>query len=52
MHLLVLIIGVQSSLLNYFILKYNSMSIYYYVLFAFDSITIVTIIWSIVVAKR
>lgn len=51
-HILVLIIGIQSSLLNYFILKYNRMMIYYYILFGFDFFIIISIIWSIILAKK
>ena len=51
-HLLVLIIGIQSGLLNFFILKYNSWSFYYYVLFAVDVIGVAAIVWSIMVAKK
>ena len=51
-HLLVLLIGVQSALLNYSILKYNSMSPHYYILCAFDLVSIISIIWSIMVAKK
>jgi len=51
-HLLIFIIGVQSSMLNYYILKYNSMLPYYYILWGIDFVTIVTILWSIVTAKK
>jgi len=51
-HLLVFVIGLQSSLLNYYILKYNSMNVYYYSLFATDAITVCTFVWSIVMAKK
>lgn len=51
-HLLVLIIGTQSGLLNFYIIKYNAWSLYYYVLFAVDLIGVASIVWSIMVAKR